>query len=126
MVLQPLRRRRHRGAHRHKAKASDSRAAGPRLRARREREGVEFDALLCAVGRMPNTAGYGLETLGIPVTQARTVETNEYLQTLYPNIYRLRRRRRPYQFTHTASHQAWFAAVNALFGGLRSSRPTTR
>ena len=48
---------------------------------------VEFDAVLCAVGRIPNTAGYGLEALGIPVTQARTVETNEYLQTLDPNIY---------------------------------------
>src|SRR5439155_28294 len=47
----------------------------------------EFDRLLCALGRVPNTAGYGLEELGIPVTKARTVETDEYLQTLYPNIY---------------------------------------
>jgi pyruvate/2-oxoglutarate dehydrogenase complex dihydrolipoamide dehydrogenase (E3) component/uncharacterized membrane protein YdjX (TVP38/TMEM64 family) len=83
---------------------------------------VEFDALLCAVGRMPNTAGYGLEALGIPVTQARTVETNEYLQTLYPNIYACGDVAGPYQFTHTASHQAWFAAVNALFGAFRRFR----
>jgi len=83
---------------------------------------VELDALLCAVGRMPNTAGYGLETLGIPVTKARTVETNEYLQTLYPNIYACGDVAGPYQFTHTASHQAWFAAVNALFGGVRKFR----
>jgi pyruvate/2-oxoglutarate dehydrogenase complex dihydrolipoamide dehydrogenase (E3) component/uncharacterized membrane protein YdjX (TVP38/TMEM64 family) len=83
---------------------------------------VEFDALLCAVGRMPNTAGYGLETLGIPVTPARTVQTNEYLQTLYPNIYACGDVAGPYQFTHTASHQAWFAAVNALFGGVRRYR----
>jgi pyruvate/2-oxoglutarate dehydrogenase complex dihydrolipoamide dehydrogenase (E3) component/uncharacterized membrane protein YdjX (TVP38/TMEM64 family) len=83
---------------------------------------VELDALLCAVGRMPNTAGYGLETLGIPLTQARTVETNEYLQTLYPNIYACGDVAGPYQFTHTASHQAWFASVNALFGGLRRFR----
>ena len=83
---------------------------------------VEFDALLCAVGRMPTTAGYGLEALGIPVTKARTVETNEYLQTLYPNIYACGDVAGPYQFTHTASHQAWFAAVNALFGGLRRFR----
>jgi pyruvate/2-oxoglutarate dehydrogenase complex dihydrolipoamide dehydrogenase (E3) component/uncharacterized membrane protein YdjX (TVP38/TMEM64 family) len=87
----------------------------------RERR-VEFDALLCAVGRIPNTAGYGLEALGIPVTQARTVETNEYLQTLYPNIYACGDVAGPYQFTHTASHQAWFAAVNALFGGVRRFR----
>jgi pyruvate/2-oxoglutarate dehydrogenase complex dihydrolipoamide dehydrogenase (E3) component/uncharacterized membrane protein YdjX (TVP38/TMEM64 family) len=83
---------------------------------------VEFDALLCAVGRMPSTAGYGLETLGIPVTPARTVQTNEYLQTLYPNIYACGDVAGPYQFTHTASHQAWFAAVNALFGSLRRYR----
>jgi pyruvate/2-oxoglutarate dehydrogenase complex dihydrolipoamide dehydrogenase (E3) component/uncharacterized membrane protein YdjX (TVP38/TMEM64 family) len=83
---------------------------------------VEFDALLCAVGRMPNTAGYGLETLGIPVTKARTVETNEYLQTLYPNIYACGDVAGPYQFTHTASHQAWYASVNALFGGVRRFR----
>ena len=83
---------------------------------------IEFDALLCAVGRVPNTEGYGLEELGIPLTKARTVETNEYLQTLFPNIYACGDVAGPYQFTHTASHQAWYAAVNALFGGLRSFR----
>ena len=83
---------------------------------------IEFDALLCALGRVPNTTGYGLEELGIPVTKARTVETNEYLQTLYPNIYACGDVAGPYQFTHTASHQAWFASVNALFGGLRRFR----
>ena len=83
---------------------------------------IPFDALLCALGRVPNTAGYGLEELGIPVTKARTVETNEYLQTLYPNIYACGDVAGPYQFTHTASHQAWFAAVNALFGRFRRFR----
>jgi len=83
---------------------------------------VEFDALLCAVGRVPNTEGYGLEELGIPLTKARTVETNDYLQTMFPNIYACGDVAGPYQFTHTASHQAWYAAVNALFGGLRRFR----
>jgi pyruvate/2-oxoglutarate dehydrogenase complex dihydrolipoamide dehydrogenase (E3) component len=83
---------------------------------------IEFDALLCAVGRVPNTEGYGLEELGIPLTKARTVETNDYLQTLFPNIYACGDVAGPYQFTHTASHQAWYAAVNALFGGLRRFR----
>ena len=83
---------------------------------------VQFDELLCAVGRVPNTEGYGLEQLGIPTTKARTVETNEYLQTLFPNIYACGDVAGPYQFTHTASHQAWFAAVNALFGGVRRFR----
>jgi pyruvate/2-oxoglutarate dehydrogenase complex dihydrolipoamide dehydrogenase (E3) component/uncharacterized membrane protein YdjX (TVP38/TMEM64 family) len=91
-----------------------------------EREGrdlaIEFDALLVAVGRIANTAGYGLEELGIPVTKARTVETNEFLQTLYPNIYACGDVAGPFQFTHTAAHQAWYAAVNGLFGSLKKFR----
>jgi len=83
---------------------------------------IPFDQLLCAVGRMPNTKGYGLEELGIPVTKTRTVETNEYLQTIYPNIYACGDVAGPYQFTHTAAHQAWYAAVNALFGRFRKFR----
>ena len=80
---------------------------------------IPFDALLCAVGRVANTTGYGLEELGIPLARTRTVETNEYLQTLYPNIYACGDVAGPFQFTHTAAHQAWYAAVNALFGDFR-------
>ena len=83
---------------------------------------IEFDELLCAVGRAANTAGYGLEELGIPLTRSGTIQTNEYLQTIYPNIYACGDVAGPYQFTHTAAHQAWFASVNALFGGLRKFR----
>jgi pyruvate/2-oxoglutarate dehydrogenase complex dihydrolipoamide dehydrogenase (E3) component/uncharacterized membrane protein YdjX (TVP38/TMEM64 family) len=78
---------------------------------------IEFDALICAVGRVARLKGYGLEELGIPVQ--RTIETNEYLQTIYPNIYACGDVAGPFQFTHTASHQAWYAAVNALFGFAR-------
>jgi pyruvate/2-oxoglutarate dehydrogenase complex dihydrolipoamide dehydrogenase (E3) component/uncharacterized membrane protein YdjX (TVP38/TMEM64 family) len=83
---------------------------------------IEFDQVLCAVGRVARTGGYGLEELGIPTTRSRTVETNEFLQTLYPNIYACGDVAGPYQFTHTASHQAWYAAVNALFAPLRRFR----
>ena len=83
---------------------------------------VPFDQLLCAVGRVANTSGYGLEELGIPTTRARTVETNEFLQTIYPNIYACGDVAGPYQFTHTAAHQAWYASVNALFGRFRKFR----
>jgi pyruvate/2-oxoglutarate dehydrogenase complex dihydrolipoamide dehydrogenase (E3) component/uncharacterized membrane protein YdjX (TVP38/TMEM64 family) len=75
---------------------------------------IPFDQLLCAVGRVARLQGYGLEDLGIPTH--RTVQTNEYLQTLYPNIYAAGDVAGPFQFTHTAAHQAWYAAVNALFG----------
>ena len=88
-----------------------------------ERDGkdahIPFDQLLCAVGRIANTQGYGLEELGIPLSRTRTVESNEYLQTIYPNIYVCGDVAGPYQFTHTAAHQAWYAAVNALFGRFR-------
>ncbi len=77
---------------------------------------LPFDQLLCAVGRTPRVTGYGLEELGIPLTGRHTIETNEYLQTLYPNIYAVGDVAGPFQFTHTAAHQAWYAAVNALFG----------
>ncbi len=73
---------------------------------------VPFDAVLVAVGRVANLKGYGLEELGIAT--GRTIETNEFLQTKYPNIYAAGDVAGPYQFTHTAAHQAWYAAVNAL------------
>jgi pyruvate/2-oxoglutarate dehydrogenase complex dihydrolipoamide dehydrogenase (E3) component/uncharacterized membrane protein YdjX (TVP38/TMEM64 family) len=80
---------------------------------------IPFDELLCAVGRSPRVTGYGLEELGIGLTPRKTIETNAYLQTLYPHIYAVGDVAGPFQFTHTAAHQAWYAAVNALFGRLR-------
>jgi pyruvate/2-oxoglutarate dehydrogenase complex dihydrolipoamide dehydrogenase (E3) component/uncharacterized membrane protein YdjX (TVP38/TMEM64 family) len=80
---------------------------------------IPFDDLLCAVGRSPRVTGYGLEDLGIPLTPRKTIETNAYLQTLYPNIHAVGDVAGPFQFTHTAAHQAWYAAVNALFGRFR-------
>jgi pyruvate/2-oxoglutarate dehydrogenase complex dihydrolipoamide dehydrogenase (E3) component/uncharacterized membrane protein YdjX (TVP38/TMEM64 family) len=78
---------------------------------------IEYDALICAVGRSARLSGYGLEALGIPTN--KTIETNEYLQTIYPNIYAAGDVAGPYQFTHVAAHQAWYAAVNALFGDFK-------
>ena len=80
---------------------------------------LPFDALLCAVGRAPRTEGFGLEELGIPVSSQHTIETNAWLQTIYPNIYACGDAAGPYQFTHTAAHQAWYASVNALFGTIK-------
>ena len=78
---------------------------------------IAFDEILCAVGRVANLTGYGLEQLGIPAQ--RVVEVNEYLETIYPNIFACGDVAGPYQFTHTAAHMAWFCAVNALFGNLK-------
>ncbi|MEO7066893.1 MAG: FAD-dependent oxidoreductase [Rhodanobacter sp.] len=88
-------------------------AGGKRVR-------LPYDQLLVAVGRKPRTAGFGLEALGIPAE--RTVDTDAYLTTLYPNIYACGDVAGPYQFTHTAAHQAWYATVNALFGQFKRFR----
>ena len=74
---------------------------------------IAFDALLIAVGRRANLDGFGLQELGVATD--RTVEVNAFLQTNFPNIYAAGDVAGPYQFTHVASHQAWYAAVNALF-----------
>jgi pyruvate/2-oxoglutarate dehydrogenase complex dihydrolipoamide dehydrogenase (E3) component/uncharacterized membrane protein YdjX (TVP38/TMEM64 family) len=83
---------------------------------------VPFDTMLVAVGRVARTEGYGLEELGIGTSKARTIENNEFLQTIYPNIYVCGDVAGPFQFTHTASHQAWYASVNALFGRFKKFR----
>ena len=83
---------------------------------------VPFDQVLVAVGRVANSEGYGLEDLGIPLNRNRTIESNEFLQTVYPNIFVCGDVAGPFQFTHTAAHQAWYASVNALFGQFRKFR----
>ena len=78
---------------------------------------IGFDEIIVAVGRQARLTGYGLEELGIPAR--RVVETNDCLETIYPNIYAAGDVAGPYQFTHVGAHQAWFASVNALFGQFR-------
>jgi pyruvate/2-oxoglutarate dehydrogenase complex dihydrolipoamide dehydrogenase (E3) component len=81
-----------------------------------QRVNIAFDKVLVAVGRRANTEGFGLEELNISTTAQGTLQVNEHLQTRFPNIYACGDVAGPYQFTHTASHQAWYATVNALFG----------
>jgi len=80
---------------------------------------IEFDQVLVAVGRAANTTDFGLEELGVEISERRTIQVNEFLQTNFPNIYACGDVAGPYQFTHTAGHQAWYAAVNSLFGMFR-------
>jgi dihydrolipoamide dehydrogenase len=81
---------------------------------------IEFDEILVAVGRAANTSGFGLEELGVELNPNKTIRVNEKLQTSLPNIYACGDVAGPYQFTHTAAHQAWYATVNALFGKFKS------
>jgi dihydrolipoamide dehydrogenase len=80
-----------------------------------EHVSVEFDRVLIALGRRANVCGFGLEDLGVRVADKGTVEVDQFLRTNYDNIYACGDVAGPYQFTHTAAHQAWYAAVNALF-----------
>ncbi|MEQ8660200.1 MAG: FAD-dependent oxidoreductase, partial [Gammaproteobacteria bacterium] len=77
---------------------------------------VEFDEVLLALGRTPNVHGFGLEELGLLDPERGTLEVDDCLQTRLPSIYACGDVVGPYQFTHVASHQAWYATVNALFG----------
>ena len=80
---------------------------------------IAFDCLLLALGRKANVSGYGAEELGLSVRDNGTLETDDYLATRFPNIYAVGDVTGPYQFTHVAAHQAWYAAVNALFSGFK-------
>ncbi|MDO9104499.1 MAG: FAD-dependent oxidoreductase [Methylovulum sp.] len=83
---------------------------------------IAFDQVLLALGRAANVSGYGVEALGIKLSPRNTIAVNAFQQTNYPNIYACGDVAGPYLFTHAAAHQAWYAAVNALFGGFRSFR----
>ncbi len=83
---------------------------------------IAFDQVLLAIGRAANVKGYGVEELGIELSPRKTVAVNPFLETNYPNIFACGDVAGPYQFTHTAAHQAWYAAVNALFGQFKKFR----
>ncbi len=83
---------------------------------------IEFDQVLVALGRSANVTGFGLEELGVNLSSHNTIEVNEFLQTNYPNIYACGDVAGPYQFTHVAAHQAWYASVNALFSPFKKFR----
>ena len=77
---------------------------------------VEFEHILLAVGRRANTSGFGLQELGVALNKNGTVSVDQYLRTSCPTIFACGDVAGPYQLTHAAGHQAWYAGVNALFG----------
>ncbi len=85
---------------------------------------IAFDTLIIAVGRKARLKGFGLEDIGVDTD--KTVNTDEFLATKFPNIFAAGDVAGPYQFTHTASHQAWFASVNALFGTFKKFKADYR
>ncbi|WP_020682313.1 FAD-dependent oxidoreductase [Marinobacterium rhizophilum] len=87
---------------------------------------IEFDTLLLALGRTPNTSGLGLEEVGVQLDTRGALQVDDYLRSNIPTIFGVGDVTGGYQFTHTAAHQAWYAAVNALFGRLHHFRVDNR
>ena len=87
---------------------------------------VDFDEIIIAVGRKANTSGFGAEELGISLSDKGTIAIDDYQRTNFPNIFAVGDVCGPFQFTHVAAHQAWFAAVNALFGMFKTFRTDYR
>ena len=77
---------------------------------------IEFENVLLSMGRKPRIEGFGLEELGVKISNRQSIEVNEFMETNYPNIFACGDVAGPFQLTHTASHEAWYASVNALFG----------
>ncbi len=105
----------------HKALRFEREEGGPVLVADHQGNEVRigFDRVLVALGRKSNVEGFGLEELGLRLTDRGAIEVDEWLQTSIPTIYACGDVAGPYQFTHVAAHQAWYASVNALFGIVR-------
>ena len=80
---------------------------------------IPFDQVIVALGRKANVTGFGLEELGVTLNKNGTVAADPFLRTNFPNIYVCGDVTGPYQFTHTAAHQAWYASVNALFAPIK-------
>jgi pyruvate/2-oxoglutarate dehydrogenase complex dihydrolipoamide dehydrogenase (E3) component/uncharacterized membrane protein YdjX (TVP38/TMEM64 family) len=87
---------------------------------------IEFDEILVALGRKAKTNIPGLEKLNLEISSRGTFSHNEYMQTKYPNIFVCGDCAGPYQFTHVAAHQAWYAAVNALFSPFKKFKADYR
>ncbi len=94
---------------------------GPQWRQARFLDGsqVDFDLCLVAIGRRARTKGFGAEELGLKLKVDGTFDVDPYLRTQYPNVFVCGDAAGPYQFTHVAAHQAWYASVNALFQPFR-------
>ena len=91
---------------------------------------LPFDRVLLMLGQRADVEGLGLSKLRLECGDDGTLEADEYLATRYPNIYAVGSVAGPYGAPHVAEHQGWYAAVNALFGGLKrfvvSDRVTPR
>ncbi len=77
---------------------------------------IEFDQLLVAVGRRPDTAGLGLNAGGVELDDRGFVRVNNQLRTSNPRIWAAGDVTALPPFTHTAGVYGSLAATNAVLG----------
>jgi pyruvate/2-oxoglutarate dehydrogenase complex dihydrolipoamide dehydrogenase (E3) component len=87
---------------------------------------IPFDEILVALGRSANVTGFGLEELGVKLSSRKTIAADPFLRTTVKNIYVCGDVTGPYQFTHVAAHQAWYASINALFSPFKKYKADYR
>ena len=85
---------------------------------------VAFDELIVAVGRRARVTGFGLEELGL-LTDGK-LKIDESLASNMPHIYAAGDVAGNQQLTHGASHEAWYASVNALASPFKKYRADYR
>ncbi len=87
---------------------------------------IQTECVLAALGRKAITKNLGLETIGVTLNKDGTVAVDDFMCTDVPTVYACGDVAGPYQFTHTASHTAWYATVNSLFGGFKKFKKDFR
>jgi len=78
-----------------------------------------FEKILLAVGRVPNSAGMGLEGLGVGFDEAGFIQTDDRMATAVRGIYAVGDVTGKLPFTHAADEMGRLATGNALKKGTR-------
>ncbi len=78
-----------------------------------EKEEIEADEILVAVGRTPNTKGLELETAGVELEKGK-IKVDDYLRTTNKNIYAAGDVNGAFQFTHMADYEAQVVLQNCF------------
>lgn len=71
---------------------------------------LPYDAVLVAVGRKPNVRGFGIEELGITLSEREFIEVNDQQKTSLPHIFAIGDVTGEPMLAHKATHQGKVAA----------------
>jgi pyruvate/2-oxoglutarate dehydrogenase complex dihydrolipoamide dehydrogenase (E3) component len=91
------------------------------VRTRSAERNIEGSDILVATGRIPNTAGIGLEEAGVQLDSRGYIRVNERLETSAPEVWAMGECAGSPQFTHVSEDDFRIVRDN-LAGGKRSTR----